>query len=185
MEQFVMICGTIKMLLLYVSSLGFHHMVIYNCILILITDWLFIIGAVALTNSEFSESQRTVVLHNVFCTGTELSILNCSHIRSQGTQCGPREDGGVVCQCMYTEVLQFQFFKYNIYFVALGTQSGNCEHNSVRIVGGSINNLTLTMDGRLEICINNAWGTVCNNSFRAIDAQVACNQLMGFERSGK
>ena len=52
-------------------------------------------------------------------------------------------------------------------------------------MGGKINNQTQTMDGRLEICINNAWGSVCNNSFRAIDAQVACNQLVGFERRGK
>ena len=48
-----------------------------------------------------------------------------------------------------------------------------------------MNNQTQTMDGRLEICINNAWGTVCNNSFRAVDAQVACDQLVGFERAGK
>ena len=49
---------------------------------------------------------------------------------------------------------------------------------------GLVDNQTLTMDGRLEICINNAWGTVCNNLFRVRDAQVACNQLIGFEREG-
>lgn len=55
----------------------------------------------------------------------------------------------------------------------------------VRLVGGMKNTSTLTMDGRLELCINNAWGTICNNSFRAFDAQVACNQLIGFRREGK
>ena len=48
-----------------------------------------------------------------------------------------------------------------------------------------MNNESQTMDGRLEICINNAWGTVCNNSFRGVDTQVACDQLVGFEREGK
>ena len=50
---------------------------------------------------------------------------------------------------------------------------------------GVANNQSQSMDGRLEICINNAWGTVCNNSFRGIDAQVACDQLAGFDREGK
>ena len=49
---------------------------------------------------------------------------------------------------------------------------------------GNKNNQSQSIDGRLEICFNNAWGTVCNNSFRGIDAQVACNQLKGFEREG-
>ena len=40
-------------------------------------------------------------------------------------------------------------------------------------------------DGRLEICFNHAWGTVCNNSFGIPDAMTACNQLVGFEGVGK
>ncbi len=58
----------------------------------------------------------------------------------------------------------------------------SCEDGDVRLVEGESNNRT--MDGRLEICINNAWGTICNNAFRFFDAQVACNQLIGFEREG-
>ena len=33
------------------------------------------------------------------------------------------------------------------------------------------------LEGRLEICINNAWGTVCRESFSSDDARVACRQL--------
>lgn len=32
-------------------------------------------------------------------------------------------------------------------------------------------------NGRLEIYINNRWGTVCNNSFGKAEADVACRQL--------
>ena len=34
----------------------------------------------------------------------------------------------------------------------------------------------------MEICINNAWGTVCDRLFGAQDAAVACAQLGGFNR---
>ena len=41
-----------------------------------------------------------IALSDVSCHGSEFSILNCSHNRLPGTQCGPREDAGVVCQRM-------------------------------------------------------------------------------------
>ena len=69
--------------------------------------------------------------------------------------------------------------------VAYTLSAGDCEDNTVRLVDGRTNMQTQTMDGRLEICINNAWGSICNNSFRLIDAEVACNHVFGFERMGE
>ncbi len=48
---------------------------------------------------------------------------------------------------------------------------GECSDGEIRLVGGNI------LSGRLELCINNAWGTVCEEGFTADDAQVACNQI--------
>ena len=40
-----------------------------------------------------------------------------------------------------------------------------------------------TTEGRVEVCVNNAWGTICDNVFSADDAEVICHQLQ-FDRKG-
>ncbi len=72
-----------------------------------------------------------------------------------------------------------------LFNVAFTLSSGNCEHNTVRLVDGKTDTLSQKMDGRLEICINNAWGSICNNSFRVVDAQVACRQAIGYDMMGR
>ena len=39
--------------------------------------------------------------------------------------------------------------------------------------------------GRLEVCVNSAWGTVCSNAFGASDAAVACEAIEGYNSTGK
>ena len=55
----------------------------------------------------------------------------------------------------------------------------NCSDGALRLVGGAD-----PSEGRLEVCINNAWGSVCDELFGSPDARVACAQLEGFSREG-
>ena len=53
-----------------------------------------------------------------------------------------------------------------------------CRQGDVRLAGG-LNNL----EGRVEFCNNNQWGTVCQDRFGAPETIVVCKQL-GFSDSG-
>ena len=143
------------------------------------------VGSIALTNSIFSEERAVLLLRDVNCNGSESSLLNCEHNSRLQTNCGPLEDAGVVCQGKYT-ISVIIFIMHFIYYheLAVSTMAGDCQDGEVRLSEGVVDSENLTMDGRLEICFNNAWGSVCNNFFRAIDAQVACHQLPGFNREG-
>ena len=54
-----------------------------------------------------------------------------------------------------------------------------CVNGDVRLVGG-----TNPLEGRVEVCFYNQWGTMCGESWSANEALVACRQL-GFANAGK
>ena len=76
------------------------------------------------------------------------------------------------------------FFEFHLYvlliyvFSIASTTIRSCTHGELRLVGGP--NIR---QGRLEICVNKAWGSVCSSGFFDEDAAVACAQ-MNFEREG-
>ena len=63
-----------------------------------------------------------------------------------------------------------------LYFVS---NSVPCANGQLRLVGTNIVN-----EGRVEICMNNVWGTVCDDSWSSSDATVVCRQL-GYSTEGE
>ena len=54
------------------------------------------------------------------------------------------------------------------------------EHGTVRLVGGRF----VSSGGRVEVCMNGNWGTVCRDGWTDEDTHVVCRQL-GYQGQGE
>ena len=52
------------------------------------------------------------------------------------------------------------------------TVDTSCNDGDVRLVGGAND-----LEGRVEICYNKMWGSVCQNSWQNNDVHIVCKQL--------
>ena len=118
------------------------------------------------------------------CRGSELHLSDCPSFEPNRTEpCGYRRNAYIVCQGESRLTKEFDLKHIRFVFVCKTadplTPVGNCVTGEVRLEDGPN-----VREGRVEICINNAWGTVCNDQFGIEDAVVTCTQ-MKFSDEGK
>jgi hypothetical protein len=114
-----------------------------------------IAAALALT-SGFTDGTGQIWLDEVQCRGSEVSLFACPANPLGAHNCVHNEDAGVRCSGSLP-----------------CTPSG-----AIRLQGGT------DSQGRVEICNNNVWGTVCGDRWDNTDAAVVCKQL-GFPTNGE
>ena len=53
-----------------------------------------------------------------------------------------------------------------------------CVTGELRLASSSDNTASVTREGKLELCVNGAWGAICADQFFQLpEAAVACRQL--------
>ena len=75
-----------------------------------------------------------------------------------------------ISACIYLQAKYVLYFP-DTYYTVDSTEEGNCSTGEVRLNGSS------PLEGRVEICINNAWGTICGNQLSSSDPVIICQSL--------
>ena len=114
---------------------------------------------------------------NVRCTGSEQRLIDCPYTNNTfRNDCTHGQDVAVYCQPSTTHVVRTKFARISCnFYTMLALQ---CEEGDLRLTGGSTVN-----QGRVEVCMNETWGTICSTNWGQTEANVACRQL-GFSQHG-
>ena len=117
-------------------------------------------------------SQGPSFLTNLGCSGREDSLLDCRPQFVTNEVCSSHtRDVGVKCEGKI-----FNKFAKNPKLKNISKPIAPCISGTVRLVNTSVSPSTIHQ-GRVEICINNTWGTVCDDFWDHQDASVLCQQL--------
>ncbi|NWT08817.1 NETR protein, partial [Vireo altiloquus] len=120
----------------------------------------------ALSWAHYGQGSGPILLDEVQCSGNELSLDQCKKSDWGQQNCDHIEDAGVSCDPFTgteVQICQSDCCPFLLPPLAEGT---------VRLAGGRSPG-----EGRVEVYYNGDWGTVCDDGWTDLSAQVVCRQL--------
>ena len=108
-----------------------------------------------------------IFMSHVSCSGFESRLLDCSytitlsssHSNDISVRCSPGKKKSVK---RYLCLIEVQYSCLPV----------SCSDGDIRLVGGGTER-----EGRVEVCLDQRWGTVNGDGWSAPDSQVVCRQL--------
>ena len=112
---------------------------------------------IVLMSSKATDVFATMAMMGMAITAVSSSSTNCYQLLSW-----------FIC------VIYLLFIHHVLYFAFFPA----CKDGDIRLVNGSSHR-----EGRVEVCRNNVYGTICDNGWGLLDAQVICRSL-NFSNAG-
>ena len=128
--------------------------------------------------------EQPIYLQSIHCTPSDTNLIECRRdtdvgiINSHFCPLDHRHDVGLIC-VPHTTPTPSSESKYTFTACMLGISLFAFkapEYGDLRLVDNE-NHHTDVSAGRLEVYLNRIWGTVCNQQFDKVEADIACLQL--------
>ncbi|XP_047463187.1 scavenger receptor cysteine-rich domain-containing group B protein [Mugil cephalus] len=127
----------------------------------------------AKTQAFYGYGSGPILLDNVECSGREQDLSQCFHLGWGQHNCGHHEDAGVECAPYDPKLFLMGTGRdFRVTEKTPVTTTMQPTEGMLRLVGGEH-----WCEGRVEMYLNSAWGTICDDAWDLPDAQVVCRQL--------